>query len=101
MSLALSLVVPIAAALLGRRLGLDHVLSFDMGGTTAKASLIERGRINTTSEYEVGGSGSGSPGGASPHGGSSFSTAARMSDTVSPANNVRPVSISKSTTPNA
>ena len=48
----------IAAALVGRRLGLDHVLSFDMGGTTAKASLIERGRINTTSEYEVGGSGS-------------------------------------------
>ena len=45
----------IAAALVGRRLGLDHVLSFDMGGTTAKASLIERGRINTTSEYEVGG----------------------------------------------
>ncbi len=47
----------IAAALVGRRLGLDNVLSFDMGGTTAKASLIEHGRINTTSEYEVGGSG--------------------------------------------
>ena len=26
-----------------------------MGGTTAKASLIENGQINTTSEYEVGG----------------------------------------------
>ena len=36
----------IAAALVGRRLGLDNVLSFDMGGTTAKASLIERGEIN-------------------------------------------------------
>ena len=47
----------IAAALAGRRLGLPHVLSFDMGGTTAKASLIERGHIGTTSEYEVGGSG--------------------------------------------
>ncbi len=47
----------IAAALVGRRLGLDNVLSFDMGGTTAKASLIERGVIKTTSEYEVGGSG--------------------------------------------
>ena len=48
----------IAAALIGRQLGLDSVLSFDMGGTTAKASLIERGEINTTSEYEVGGGGS-------------------------------------------
>jgi N-methylhydantoinase A len=47
----------IAAALIGRELGLDHVLSFDMGGTTAKAALIEGGRIQTTSEYEVGGSG--------------------------------------------
>jgi len=47
----------IAAALVGRQLGLDNVLSFDMGGTTAKASLIERGEIATTSEYEVGGSG--------------------------------------------
>ena len=28
-----------------------------MGGTTAKASLIENGRIETTSEYEVGGQG--------------------------------------------
>ena len=36
----------IAAALVGRRLGLANVISFDMGGTTAKASLIERGEIN-------------------------------------------------------
>ncbi len=47
----------IAAALAGRRLGVDNVISFDMGGTTAKASLIERGEIKTTSEYEVGGAG--------------------------------------------
>jgi N-methylhydantoinase A len=47
----------IAAALGGRQLGLANVISFDMGGTTAKASLIEGGRIKTTSEYEVGGSG--------------------------------------------
>jgi N-methylhydantoinase A len=46
----------IAAALLGRRLGLSNVISFDMGGTTAKVSLIEGGEIKTTSEYEVGGS---------------------------------------------
>ena len=45
----------IATQLIGRRLGLPNLLSFDMGGTTAKASLIENGQINTTSEYEVGG----------------------------------------------
>jgi N-methylhydantoinase A len=47
----------IASALVGRQLGLRRVISFDMGGTTAKASLIEGGAITTTSEYEVGGSG--------------------------------------------
>jgi N-methylhydantoinase A len=47
----------IAAALVGRQRGLANVISFDMGGTTAKASLIERGEITTTSEYEVGGGG--------------------------------------------
>ena len=47
----------IAAALAGRQLGLPNVISFDMGGTTAKASLIEAGEVKTTSEYEVGGAG--------------------------------------------
>jgi len=47
----------IAAALVGRQRGLANLISFDMGGTTAKASLIERGKITTTSEYEVGGGG--------------------------------------------
>src|SRR5262249_18920905 len=47
----------IAAGLLGRQLGLPNVISFDMGGTTAKASLIEDGQIKTTSEYEVGAGG--------------------------------------------
>jgi N-methylhydantoinase A len=50
----------IAAQHIGRELGLANLLSFDMGGTTAKASLIEGGRIETTSEYEVGGSGNAS-----------------------------------------
>jgi N-methylhydantoinase A len=45
----------IAAALAGKQLGLPNVISFDMGGTTAKVSLIEGGEIKTTSEYEVGG----------------------------------------------
>ncbi len=47
----------IAASLVGRVLGRGNLISFDMGGTTAKASLIERGEIKTTSEYEVGGTG--------------------------------------------
>jgi N-methylhydantoinase A len=38
-----------------RRLGKPNVFSFDMGGTTAKASLIEEGTIRYSSEYEVGG----------------------------------------------
>ena len=47
----------IAAQRLGDQIGRANVISFDMGGTTAKASLIENGRIETTSEYEVGGQG--------------------------------------------
>ena len=47
----------IAAQRLGEQIGRANLISFDMGGTTAKASLIENGRIETTSEYEVGGQG--------------------------------------------
>ena len=47
----------IAAQRLGDQLGRTNLISFDMGGTTAKASLIEDGRVETTSEYEVGGHG--------------------------------------------
>ena len=47
----------IAAQRLGDQIGRPNLISFDMGGTTAKASLIENGRIETTSEYEVGGQG--------------------------------------------
>lgn len=32
-----------------------NIISFDMGGTTAKASLIEAGALTRTDEYEVGG----------------------------------------------
>jgi len=35
--------------------GYANVITFDMGGTTAKASLIEDGQITRTDEYEVGG----------------------------------------------
>jgi N-methylhydantoinase A len=45
----------VAAASLGAQAGFDDIISFDMGGTTAKASLIEGGRVLTAEEYEVGG----------------------------------------------
>jgi N-methylhydantoinase A len=45
----------IAAALAGRQLGRPNLISFDMGGTTAKASVIVNGEIAVTAEYEVGG----------------------------------------------
>jgi N-methylhydantoinase A len=44
----------LAAAALARELGMDRVVSFDMGGTTAKACLIEGGAPVETSEGEVG-----------------------------------------------
>ncbi len=47
----------IAAQLAGRELGLPNLISFDMGGTTAKASLIAEGEISVTADYEVGGAG--------------------------------------------
>lgn len=34
--------------------GLAHIITFDMGGTTAKASLVEAGELTIASEYEVG-----------------------------------------------
>ncbi len=47
----------IAAGFIGRQLDLPDLITFDMGGTTAKASLIRDGRIEVTSEYEVGAAG--------------------------------------------
>jgi N-methylhydantoinase A len=45
----------VAAALVARQTGRRDLLSFDMGGTTAKASLIRDGAYETTPDYEVGG----------------------------------------------
>jgi N-methylhydantoinase A len=45
----------IAAAEAGRILGLSNLITFDMGGTTAKTSVIEDGEITLSAEYEVGG----------------------------------------------
>jgi N-methylhydantoinase A len=40
------------AARLGAVSGVPDLIAFDMGGTTAKASLVEGGRVTLTSEYE-------------------------------------------------
>ena len=45
----------IAAAHLGSSLGRPDILSFDMGGTTAKVGLIQDGRPSVTKDYNVGG----------------------------------------------
>ena len=45
----------IASLTLAERVGLTNVLTLDMGGTTAKASLIEDGQIMHSPEYQVGG----------------------------------------------
>ena len=39
---------------LTRRIGIAKAISFDMGGTTAKASLIENGELTRATEYQVG-----------------------------------------------
>ena len=48
----------VVAALVARarRSGIENAIAFDMGGTTAKASLIEDGRVSRSQEYEVGAS---------------------------------------------
>jgi N-methylhydantoinase A len=51
----------IAAARLGEPLGCRHIISFDMGGTTAKSSLIKDFHPEVTSSYYVGGYVSGHP----------------------------------------
>ena len=45
----------IGAAEMGARLGQSELISFDMGGTTAKASIVEGGKVLLAPEYEVGG----------------------------------------------
>ena len=44
----------IASARMARALGLANAISLDMGGTTAKAAMIEDGEPARTTEYEVG-----------------------------------------------
>ena len=47
----------VAAAAIGQLTGRPNLISFDMGGTTAKAALIHDGHVALTNEYEVGGGG--------------------------------------------
>ncbi|HVB89801.1 MAG TPA: hydantoinase/oxoprolinase family protein [Beijerinckiaceae bacterium] len=51
----------IAAAEVGRRLGLRDIIAFDMGGTTAKTSLIKDGEVSVAQGYHIGGQASGHP----------------------------------------
>ncbi|MEO7651913.1 MAG: hydantoinase/oxoprolinase family protein, partial [Bryobacteraceae bacterium] len=46
----------IASHALAQLENIPNAITFDMGGTTAKASIIEAGAISTASEYEVGSS---------------------------------------------
>ncbi|MEE8279365.1 MAG: hydantoinase/oxoprolinase family protein, partial [Alphaproteobacteria bacterium] len=45
----------IGAQALARAGGLPNIVTFDMGGTTAKASLVENGEVTRSIEYQVGG----------------------------------------------
>jgi N-methylhydantoinase A len=51
----------IASAQVGLALGFQNVISFDMGGTTAKASLVRDGEPTLAPGYYVGGYASGHP----------------------------------------
>jgi N-methylhydantoinase A len=55
----------IASANLGQVLGRDDVISFDMGGTTAKVGLIRGGTPSVTKDYSVGSHASAGVGGQS------------------------------------
>jgi N-methylhydantoinase A len=43
----------IGAAAIGRLLGEQNLITLDIGGTTAKSSLVERGTVRLTGEYHI------------------------------------------------
>lgn len=49
----------LATVALGKHLGVKNLISFDMGGTTAKASLIHDGKLSNVNMLEVGGGATG------------------------------------------
>ena len=44
----------VAAAEIAKQVGLDQIITLDIGGTTAKTGIIENGEPSRTTEYEVG-----------------------------------------------
>jgi N-methylhydantoinase A len=45
----------VGARYVARHAGFDNIITLDMGGTTAKASIVERGELIVADRYEVGG----------------------------------------------
>ena len=43
----------LGAASLGKLLGIENIIAFDVGGTTAKCSLLDHCRVSTTNRYVV------------------------------------------------
>ncbi|MFC3051889.1 hydantoinase/oxoprolinase family protein [Kordiimonas pumila] len=43
----------LGAAALGKLLGIDNIIAFDIGGTTAKCSLIDNGKVSLTNQYMI------------------------------------------------
>jgi len=41
------------AAVLGRMIGENNIIAFDIGGTTAKCSLIDNGEVKVTTDYKI------------------------------------------------
>ncbi|GMA60954.1 hydantoinase/oxoprolinase family protein [Alicyclobacillus fastidiosus] len=41
------------AAILGKMIGYENVIAFDIGGTTAKCSLIDGGEVTVTTDYRI------------------------------------------------
>lgn len=41
------------AAILGKMIGEENIIAFDVGGTTAKCSLIDQGEVRVTTEYRI------------------------------------------------
>ncbi len=41
------------AAILGQIIGEDNLIAFDVGGTTAKCSLVDNGEVKVTTEYRI------------------------------------------------
>src|SRR5262249_51656913 len=45
----------VGAQALAKTISLGKLVTFDMGGTTAKASIVEDGEVSRATEYQVGG----------------------------------------------